>query len=204
MKKYYTTIPQQPVPDGLRLTLYKNPGNSPLLNYGETRFPIVPVIANSAEKDDEVRVYGIKPAYENTNHWKAELEKELDALAAEKGFKYKLEILETPQSETVENHLELFRRLTQTAEKDDKIYADITFGTKPIPIILLMFMNYAYKNREGAEIESIVYGAFSHADKTSSLYDVSALFYMNATVNRMTSDAAGVIDMLLGLGNAEE
>ncbi len=205
MKKYYTTIPQQPVPDGLRLTEYKNPGCSPLLNYGKTRFPIVAVIANSAKKGDAVRVYGIKPEHENTSHWEAELKAELDGLKENIGFSYEFIVLETAMSETVENHLALFKKLIDTADDNDHIYADITFGTKPIPIVMLMFMNYTYKYRDNAEIESIVYGQFNNATKEAALYDVSALFYMNATVDRLdnASDPVKVIEMLLGLDNTE-
>lgn len=205
-KKYYTTIPQQLVPDGLKRTVYKNPGESPILNYGETRFPIVAVIANSVQPGEKIQIYGIRPDFKNTLYWEKELRTELDALAKTNGFSYDIKIIETPQSEVVDNHLDLFQRLTATAEKEDRIYADITFGTKPIPILMLMFMNYAYKYRENTKIESVVYGSFNHESKESSLYDVSALFYMNSTVNRLesASDPAKVIGMLLGLEALEE
>lgn len=206
MNKYYTTIPQQPVPDGLKLTAYKNPGDSPLLNYGETRFPIAAVIANSAKKGEAIRVYGVKPAHANTGHWEKELKKELDGLAEKVGFTFDLIPLEIPMSETVETHLALFKQLIDTTADDDRIYADITFGTKPIPIVMLMFMNYAYKYRRNTMIESIVYGQRNNLTGEAALYDVSALFYMNSTVNRLdqVSDPANFIEMMLKIGNTEE
>lgn len=206
MNKYYTTIPQQPVPDGLKLTAYKNPGDSPLLNYGETRFPIVAVIANSVQKGEAIQVYGIKPEHDNPKHWEQELRKELDILAEKIGFSYELAPINTPMSETVDNHLALFKKLIDTTADNDRIYADITFGTKPIPIVMLMFMNYAYKYRENTMIESIVYGQRNNLTGESALYDVSALFYMNSTVNRLdqVSDPANFIEMMLKMGSTEE
>jgi len=203
MKKYYLTISQQPVPDGLRLTSYQNPGDSPILSYGETRFPIVPVIFNTVKPGEDIRIFAVKPENPNTDHWYAELKKELDALKEKKQFTYEMKPIDTPDSELVGDHLRLFGKLTDTAEDDDVIYADITYGTKPLPMIMLMFTNFAYRYKQNVDIEAIVYGAFNHNTKTSSLYDVSALFYMNSTVNQLgtVSDPKKVLDMLLALND---
>lgn len=190
MKKYYTTISQQPK-DKLQETIYENPGKNPVLNCSSpTHYPIIPLIRNTAQKGEEIKIIAVKPAYENTDHCLSVLIEELDALKNEIGFDYgEIHIIETPVSEMVNNHLDLFGELVKTAADDDKIYVDITFGTKPIPMILLMYMNYAYRFNKNTSIENVIYGAYNHSEKKSFIYDVSALFYMNSTINTMENVA---------------
>lgn len=207
MKKYYTTISQQPE-KSLKLIQYQNPGASPVLNYGETHFPIIPLLANTAEPGEALKIIAVKPQYATTDHCFDILKQELETIREKIGFRYELEIIETPQSEVIDNHLELFRRLVDSTADGDRIYADITFGTKPIPMVMLMFMNFAYRCRQDAEIEQIVYGAFNHEENTASLYDVTALFYMNSVVNQFEtgqiSDPAAVIRKLIDMERSEE
>lgn len=202
MKKYYMTIPQQPK-DKLRLFNYGNPGNSAVLEYNrETRFPLIPLISNTAEKGEKIGIYLIKPAYDTTDIWLGEFIKELDALSTEKGFEYDTPtIIDCSASEVIDNHLELFGRLIETVVDGDSIYCDVSYGTKPIPMIMLMFTNFAYRFRENVMIEKLVYGAVAHntIPAQSNLFDVTALFYMNATVNTIpqTQDPVSLIKELI-------
>ena len=207
MKKFYTTISQQPA-GSLQQIHYQNPGQSPVLEYGETHFPIIPLIANTAESGETVKIIAVKTAYATTDHCLEVFQEELKDLSKKSRFSFELEILETPQSEVIGNHLSLFSSLVDSTADGDRIYADITFGTKPIPMVMLMFMNFAYRCRKNAEIEHIVYGAVNHEDKSASLYDVTALFYMNSVVNQFesgqVSDPAAVIRRLIDMDSAED
>lgn len=199
MKKYYLTISQQPKGD-LKESLYSNPGGNPALECRtSTHFPIIPVIANTADKNEKIRIYAVCPQHENTKINLDILRSELEKTKEEIGFEYELTIVDTPFSEMIGDHLALFGKLIETAENDDMIYADITFGTKPIPMILMMFMTYAYRFKENITIEKIVYGQFDHNTKTASVYDVSALFYMNMTINNMdnVTDPIKFINLML-------
>ena len=207
MKKYYTTISQQPE-TSLKLIHYQNPGQSPVLEYGETHFPIIPLIANTAESGETVKIIAVKPAYATTDYCLKVFQEELKTVSEKIGFSYELEIIDTPQSEVIGNHLALFSSLVDSTADGDRLYADITFGTKPIPMTMLMFMNFAYRCRKDTEIEHIVYGAVNHEEKSASLYEVTALFYMNSVVNqfdsKQISDPAAVIRKLIDMGDAEE
>lgn len=190
MKKYYTTISQQPK-ERLQETIYGNPGKNPILSCtAPTHYPIIPLIRNTAQKGEEIKVIAVKPEYETTEYCLSVLKEELEALKAEIGFEYgEIQIINTPVSEMVNNHLDLFGELVKTAADDDNIYVDITFGTKPIPMILLMYMNYSYRFCKNISIENVIYGSFDHSEKKSNIYDVSALFYMNSTINNMENVA---------------
>ena len=185
MKKYYTAISQQPE-KSLKLIHYQNPGQSPVLEYGETHFPIIPLIANTAESGETVKIIAVKPAYTTTDYCLKVFQEELKAVSEKIGF----------------------TKLVDSSSDGDQIYADITFGTKPIPMLMLMFMNFAYRCRKDTEIEAVIYGALNHEEKTASLYDVTALFFMNSVVNQFDSeqisDPAAVIRKLIDLGDAGE
>ena len=64
-----------------------------------------------------------------------------------------------------------------------------------------MTLTYAYRFKENASVENIVYGQLNHDTNISGLYDVSALFYMNSTINTMseTSDPEKFIKAMLEL-----
>lgn len=202
MKKYYTTISQQPK-EMLRLTAYENPGQNPVLECSTpTHFPIIPLIRNTAKKGEQIKIVAVKPAYATTDYCLSVLKNELEAIKAEIEFEYgEIELIDTPISEIIDNHLDLFGKLIKTADDGDRIYADITYGTKPIPMILMMYMNYAYKFFQDISIENVIYGAMDHSSKKSYIYDVSALFYMNSTINSMknVADPEGFIRTIIDM-----
>lgn len=204
MKKYYMTVPQQP--EGkVHLAMYENPGNCAVLNYNkETRFPLIPLMSNTVQKGEKIRIYLIKPEYSSTDLWLSEFMKELEALKAEIGFEHDAPvIINCSASEVIDNHLDLFGKLVETAEDRDNIYCDVTYGTKVIPMIMMMFMNFAYRCKKNVMIEKLVYGAVDHntEPKVSKLYDVTSLFYMNSTVNTVsdTSDPVKLIKTIIDM-----
>lgn len=185
LKNFICTIPQQPE-KSLKKTKYENPcGNSVLECAAETSFPILVLIRNTVSKGEKICISAVRQehanCYKNTEVFIAELEE----LKTELGFEYEINIVSTPFSETIDDHLALFGKLIDTVHDDDGLYADITFGTKPIPMIFLMMLTYAYRFRNTC-IENIIYGQFNHDADISSLYDVTALFYMNSTINTMS------------------
>lgn len=207
MKKYYTAISQQSE-TSLKLIQYQNPGKSSILDYGQTHFPIIPLLVNTVKAGETIKIFAVKQDYQRTDYCLKVLQDELQSIQAEIGFKYEMEILDTPRCEVIESHLDLFKRLVDSTADGDRVYADITFGTKPIPMIMLMFMSFAYRCRQNTEIEHIVYGAFNHEENNAALYDVTALFYMNSVVNQLDpgeiSDPAAVIRKLIDMENSEE
>ena len=188
MKNYFCTIPQQPEKK-LKKTEYENPCGNPVLECTEgVSFPILVLIKNTVSKGEKIRITTVKQEHVNCDTNEKTFTAELEALKNEVGFEYELETILTPFSETIDDHLGLFGKLIDTIRDDDALYADITFGTKPIPMVFLMMLTYAYRFRN-TFIENIIYGQFNHDTNASSLYDVTALFYMNSTINTMSDSA---------------
>lgn len=201
MKNYLCTIPQQPH-ESLRETLYANPCDNPVLACPKpTRFPILAVIRNTVKQGEHIRLTAVRPKHKHCDANFETFTAELDALKNEIGFEFDLDIVNTPFSETIDDHLALFGKLIDFVYDDDMLYADITYGSKPIPILILMTLTYAYRFKENVSVENIVYGQLDHDTKVSGLYDVSALFYMNSTINTMsdTSDPKKFIKAVLEL-----
>ncbi|MGN0600783.1 MAG: TM1812 family CRISPR-associated protein [Oscillospiraceae bacterium] len=201
MKNFICTIPQQPS-QSLKKTKYANPCENPALECPEAvSFPILVLIRNTVKQGEKIRITAVKPEHKNCDSNAETFVNELEALKNEIGIEYTLDMVSTPFSETIDTHLDLFGKLIDYVHDDDMIYADITFGTKPIPMLILMTLTYAYKFKKNASVENIVYGQYNHDTDVSSLYDVSALFYMNSTINTMdeTSDPEKFIKAMLEL-----
>lgn len=207
MKKFICTIPIQE-PNNLYKNKYENPMGIPLLDSSiETRFPIIPIIENAVENDETVTVVmlNIEPHNNTKANFNAFLD-ELDAIEKEKKCTIVKESIEIHFSECVEDHLFSFEQLINNIKDDDELYVDITFGTKPLPIVYLMAITCGYKYRKNVSVEYILYGSFNYNDKTSNLYDVTSLFFMNQTVNSLNgiSEPFAAIKSVLLLNNDTE
>lgn len=198
MKKYITAISLQNdfTPVVYEPKFYcKNP------YMGETRFPIISLIANKVEAGEEIEIIPILLQREAVKDNYAVFKKELSDLASEKGFSYKIaEPIYKESGEDVDNILKLFWDLTKVVEDNDELSACITYGTKTVPILLTMALNYAYKIKKNVTISEIVYGQTDfpkngEANKQSYLYDTTSLFYINSIIEKVSD---------LKLSNPEE
>ena len=72
--------------DNLRFNRYEAIGNSRLNYEKDTRFPLMHLVNGYAEPGEEIRVISITPEYEYCNVHFRQIQEELDALQAEKGF----------------------------------------------------------------------------------------------------------------------
>ena len=71
-------------------------------------------------------------------------------------------------------------------QDDACYYACMTFGTKTYPVVLFSALSYAEKIRRNTQISGIYYCEIRRQegrDKEAGLYDVSALFTLNALVD---------------------
>ena len=73
--------------------------------------------------------------------------------------------IEAEISQGIVSNLKVAKALLDKIGDNEILHACITFGTKPLPIILFMALNYAYKVRNNTDIETIVYGAKYWGDK---------------------------------------
>ncbi len=133
---------------------------------------------------------------------------ELHKLKKKIGFEYELTILPVPENENAETHFELFRTLVRElqpkqTDEPEELYADMTFGMKPISMILFMVFNYLYRFTNNALPKLLIYVFRNHDTKEKSLFELSHLFHMNAMFEHMTGlnvkDPLEYVERLLGM-----
>lgn len=200
MKRFIFTVPIQPQ-GALHLSHYE-PGDSCALlkNDRMTRFPIIIPMSNAVKKNEKIKITAVLIDRANVEKIYELFRSEVESLADEIGFEYELSEIRMPNNEDAVTHINLFKELARVfaASDGEELYACITYGTKPMPMLLLMALTYAYKICNGFTIEAIVYGAFDHSDNKSRVFDVSGLFYLDSAVNNMAdlglSDPLKLID----------
>ncbi|MDE6789873.1 MAG: TM1812 family CRISPR-associated protein [Ruminococcus sp.] len=189
MKRFISTIPIQPE-GSLHKTNYLLMEDNALLKTDRTtRFPILIPLENSVSEGEKIIVTVILIDRPNVPRNYELFKEELKELSQLKKFTYEIVEVRTPDSEIAKNHLDLFKNISTlfANNRDEELYACITYGTKPMPMLLMMALTFAYKLCDSFTIESIVYGGFEHSLNQSFIYDVSSMFYLNSAVNNMAN-----------------
>ena len=211
-KTFISAIPFQGK-DGLKKLTYEPCGNS-RLKYEATRFPIIPVINGYTEAGDKVRIIAILTDGENFRYnYETYFIGEIDSIIKEKDLSFDgIEEIPTADSEDIETQLKLFADIIAKIGDDEELYACITYGTKPTPIVQFMALNYAYRLKKGTSVGCVAYGRFLHKGEgglgVGCIYDQTALFYMDSTVNKLAEhgapDPERAIRIMLDLDSGEE
>lgn len=191
MKKFIMTSPYQPAPNpekkirGLEKGIYTAADNQLLAYDTPTSFPIISTINGYAEEGEQIEVITIVSEYENAEYNYGLLKEELDNLSKKKGFSYTLKEVRIPYNNAIDTELELFGKLIDCTADGDTLYACITYGSKPFPLIQIMALNYAYRIRKNVSIGCIVYGAKDHNNGNMAIYDITSLLYIDEAVHLM-------------------
>lgn len=185
MKKFIATIPRQPE-NRLHDDIYLAADNKKLENNIRTCFPILLLINAFCELGDDIVVEAIYAEdYGDCKLNYARFASALDNICKNKGITYKLNTVNIPVDESTNTHLESFSKLIERIENGDKLYADITYGTKPTPIVEMMALSYGIQTKDDVSVECICYGEMDHNLMKLRIYDVTSLFYMDEIVNSL-------------------
>lgn len=188
---------------------YAVDGNSTLKYEGEVKFPVNAVLAKSLKCGDRVTVVLLsKSDIEGNSAVNAGLfQQELNAINSEIGAKIEYVTITTPFEETREVHEALLRDMIAKLENGAEIIGDVTFGPKPLPLIMFSVMRFAEKFFD-AKISNIVYGKVdfpngSKAPVNPVLYDLTPLYYLNSVTDSIecnnSAEAVKALDILLSL-----
>ncbi|MGP1496584.1 MAG: hypothetical protein ACTTJG_07275 [Treponema sp.] len=182
-----------PMKKNMNAMVYAGTGNTNC-NYSKpVMFAINAVLAETLKKDDEVRVVLLRTLDKASNSGKNSglFMQELDSINSEIGAKISYETLESEFKETKDIHETRLKEILDKIEENTEIYADITYGPKPLPMILMCVISFAEKFLN-CEVKSVIYGKvdFDDNDKPCNpeLYDVTSLYYLNNLTNSMVVD----------------
>jgi hypothetical protein len=194
MKKIiFVDIPMRDLKDNSK-QCYANTGNTVCKCTEKVWFPINAILADKLKTDDEVKVVLLITNTDNDNSlinvqkFKDELNKISETINA----KISYEIIESTFEETKDVHEKRVRDMISKIENDSDIYADITFGQKPLPMLLMCVLTFAEKFCN-ADIKKVIYGKVEfvkHSDgedypENPAIYDVTSLYYLNNLVGAM-------------------
>lgn len=206
MKKFFSISPYQPA-SGLKKSVYEAADNSNLFYNKEISFPILSVINAYAENNEEIAVYTVVPEYQNSKDNYEEFKKQIVELENEKNLKIMLKTISVEYSDSLDTMLDLFQKMIDCIDENDKIYMCVTFGSKPLSIVQMMAVNYAYRVFKNIRIGAIVYGKFDHNSNKSMIFDETSLFYMDEIVRTLAQNGVknpkDIIKMLINDNDSE-
>ena len=194
---------------------YKVDGNKSIEYDGEVAFPVNAVLAKTMQKGEKIKIVLLskKDIEGNSKKNEVKFKEELNEINRNIGADIEyVSPIETPFTETRDVHETLLRDMVATLEENAEIVGDVTYGPKPLPIIMFAVMNFAEKFFK-AKIKNIVYGKVDFVDDGSGtgktkpinpvLYDLTSLYYLNNVTNSMeyksSEDAVKALDTLLDL-----
>jgi hypothetical protein len=177
-------------------------GNKSIEYEGKVLFPINTVLAKTLKKGEKGTVVFLATSGGSDNHSAENIEKfqaELDAINKEIGADLSYETIEVPFEPQKEVFEQLISSLVSKFGQKSQIIADITFGMKPLPMILFCALNFAEKFYS-ATVQNIVYGKVEFSGgKTLNpmIYDLTPLYYLNKLIGSMECKSApAAVEML--------
>ena len=114
---------------------------------------------------------------------------ELNFINSKIGAKITYDILDSEFKETKNNHELRLKQMIDKIEDNSQIFADITYGPKPLPMVLMCVLSFAEKFLN-FDVKSVVYGKVNFTGENISnpeLYDVTSLYYLNNLTSSMVA-----------------
>ena len=185
MKRTYVTAISLQGRGGLEKGVYQPNGFSLSKNI-ETSFPIVPVIANTMGRVEDAEIIVLRTENNDVKDNYGAFLSELETLGfSEKNVKQIS--IEENQSKSV--GLATLVHILEEIPEDSLVYADITFGTKPMSAMILHAMN-CIENVKDTEVEGIFYGELPRENGKSNwenakLYDLTVYKYLNDVIEQL-------------------
>ena len=186
-KTIFCAIPMKKELDAM---IYARTGNVNSSYSKPVIFPINAIIAETLKKNDDIKVILLRTLDETGNGGKncGLFMQELDTINVDIGAKISYETLDLEFKETKDNHETRLKAMLDKVEENSQIFADITFGPKPLPMILMCVLSFAEKFLN-CDVKSVIYGkvSFDQDNKAGSpeLFDITSLYYLNNLTNSM-------------------
>ena len=183
-----------PLKGGLEKRRYPVDGNALIECDEPIYFAVNPAVARNLKADDEVKIIlletkgGENAGMENAKIFIDELNHFNKA-----GAKISKEILPNPFDLSKTNFQFMFKTLIKELENDAEIYADVTYGPKPLSFLLLTVIQFAEKFFD-CKIGNIVYSKVEFVggkikDGSEMIYDITPLCLLNTFTNTIESSS---------------
>lgn len=185
MNRVYLTAMSLQGRGGLEKGIYKPDGFNLEKNV-ETSFPIIPIIGNTMGRGEDTKIIVLRTENKDvTDNYEA-FAKEVEALGL---GKENIKDISIPENQNKKVGITTLVHILEEIPDDSVIYADVTFGTKPMSALMLYAMN-CIENLKDTEVEGIFYGELPREAGKSNwerakLYDLTAYKYLTDVVQEM-------------------
>ncbi|MBR6983959.1 MAG: hypothetical protein IKH75_10630 [Ruminococcus sp.] len=168
------------------------PADNEKLRLGRgVHYPLINVINAYVDEGEDIELITVVSEYDNAKANYETLIKEVDELAVDKGLKVKKIRCDIPYGSDLDIQLEMFEKLIACMSDEDKLFCDITYGTKVMSQILTMAVNYGYRVNKDVTLGCITYGEvkFEKGQITESkIYDITSLNYLDEIVRMLAEN----------------
>lgn len=187
MKKVFITVISLQARNGLEKLVYHPVGFQFLEKERETSFPIVPVIAEHLDRKEEIEVIAVRfknqDVADNYQYFLGEL-KEL-GIGEEQ-----IKVVEMPENQNNDTIEQVFMDLIRAIPNHSEIRACVTFGTKPISVVITTALSLIDKLLSDVEVDGIYYGEIPRVDgkakkEEAKIYDMSILMELGEVINQL-------------------
>ena len=184
-----------PLKGRLEKRIYPVDGNALIEIKEPICFAATSALASTLKIDDEVKVILLKTeGGENAGDENAELFKEELNHFNTVGAKISYETLANAFDPSKTNFQFTFKALIKKLEEGAEIYADITYGPKPLAFLLFTVCQFAEKFFD-CSIGNIVYSKVEFqngkiVDGSEMIYDITPLYLMNSLTNMIEAPSS--------------
>lgn len=165
--------------------------------------PLYAMLHGYAQKGEAVKIIICVTDHSVAKENAIVMKDSIHRMGEEFGFIPEIIELMLENDEGLVSHASLLSNLVKLCGEDDVFYVDITYGTKPTPIVFFNFLRFMSRAHNSG-IGCVCYARFEHKnpDKPSYIYDISPLYMMTTIIDHIAesnqSDPNRLFNLLLG------
>ncbi|MGM0216490.1 hypothetical protein [Enterococcus sp. AZ109] len=153
-------------------------------------YPILPVIRSIREQDSEseMRIILVKAENDNTDSAEQVFREQLAELDESLDNDELISVVELSSDQRLSTGVSMFLGLLSNIEENTEIYADITYGTKAMTVIMNYLLSSIEYLRKGTEVCGIYYGNLERGKDNKPkmdkayLYDYTGVLELNKLI----------------------
>jgi len=147
----------------------------------EVAYSINACLFKQLEFGDDVKVVIIKTCGEMADHNEDIFKNELNEINSNIGADIEYKTIELPMNAEKKAAINLYKIVLDEIEENSILYADITFGPRYVPMVLMGVFSFAEVNMN-CQISCLTYAQVQFVNgeaRNPEIHDVSSLYFLN-------------------------
>lgn len=185
MKKVFITAISLQSGIDLGKLVYQPVGFSLKNENRETSFPIISIIEENLEELGETEIIAIRVNNDDTKDNFLKFVEEVESLGLSKEC---IKTITIPENQNPKTETDLLMQIIEAIPNHSVVNACVTYGTKPISIIVTYALKFIQKLLFDVDIEGIYYGELVRKDRVvvgSKLYNLVCLLQLGEIIDQL-------------------